>query len=220
MRIDGITTCVGELYAGYLRRTLPVWLRTMASVTIVCIDGRDKALASSQYNVIEHIGLDDGIQRTVFTDAFTRNGARFNKAAALNEGIAAAKPTDWILAFDCDILPPEDWRQTAEQHLRQGCLHSARRYKLSGTKEDKRWYPRGYFQLWHRTDEHAQPFIDCEHAGRYDTAFANNWPEDKWCELPIKLEHLGQRSTQWFGPGTTREQMRQAQREARRIRAT
>lgn len=233
MRIDAVTTCVGEEYAGYLARSAQVWAATLSSLVVVTTSVRS---------------MPDAILRTKFpgagrvllveSSAFTQGEASFNKGAALSEGMAHSikKPSsvwkrllsyvrtpqggDWLLAFDCDILPPPNWLETIAPLLTPGHLYSAQRYK-DGKPEDKRFYPRGYFQLWHVSDPHYRrsPIFDDhhKHAGRYDTAFAEQWPKDRWVELPIKLEHLGKKSANWFGPGTTREQMRGAQREARGV---
>ena len=207
MNIVGVTTCVGERYAGYLAKTLPVWFRTLDSIVIV--GTKDQYDDPWNGDTIHFLG----------TDAFTRNGAHFNKAAALNEGIAHANPTDWILAFDSDILPPTDWREQAQRFARPCCLNSASRYKPTGMYEDKRFYPRGYFQLWHTSDPCAGPFDETsKHAGRYDTRFAERWPQEQWNDLRFRLTHLGQRAKHWYGPGTTEQQMSRAKAEAMRVR--
>lgn len=209
MRIDGITTCVGELYAGYLRRTLPVWRETLDSLTIVTTSyDRDSAPFSKRPKL-----------QIWMTNVFTAGGASFNKGAALNIGLDAAKPTDWLLSFDCDIRPPYDLRWQIAMRAQKDCINSAVRYDEAGNQTDRRFLPRGYFQLWHVSDPHyrREPVFDehHKHAGRYDTAFYQQWTQEQWNDLGFKLTHLGEKSTHWYGPGTTREQMREALREAR-----
>lgn len=222
MRIDAVTTCVGEEYANHLLRSLPLWLDAVDSVTVVT--NTDNKLLPSFYSCIYEGGRYGYSVLTINrTEAFTAGDASFNKGAALNNGFAVhmrddlPNPRGWLLAFDCDILPPYNWRDTIEPLLQPGYLYSARRFK-DCKPEDRRFYPRGYFQLWHVSDPNYRrsPIFDDhhQHAGRYDTAFAKQWPKDRWMELPIRLEHLGTKSTNWFGPGTTREQMKGALREA------
>lgn len=213
MRIDGITTCVGAEYAGYLAEALPVWMKTLDSVTIV----------TSHNGVCDMAFQPIPLSLVRTTDAFATDARQFNKGAALNYGIRFVQSCtvgrDWILAFDCDIIPPLDWRIIAEQQIQRGNLYTAKRYDQQGKQLDRRFYPRGYFQLWHASDPHyrREPIFDDhhKHAGRYDTAFANQWPQANWHDLGLKLTHQGQKSKNWFGPGTTAEQMRGAQREAR-----
>lgn len=240
MRIDLVTTCVGDEYREHLSKTLCAWLRGLRrhdSLTVVT----DEATFDEPWFIDTQ-----PLVRTVTTDVFTRNGAAFNKGAALNAGIDYG-PTDWVLAFDCDILPPEGWMQVVEwevqrhgENLSRQQLYGAKRYALSdypvhlGVKGeydeeskkyyipiDRTWYPRGYFQLWNmqRLRGGWPPYTEqIEHAGGYDTQFADEWPMAGWCEIPLRLVHLGTKSKNWFGPGTTREQMRRAQSEARQRR--
>lgn len=93
-----ITTCVN--YDDYLKLTLPhavKWGRV-----IVVTDTNDYETAKL---VQEH-----GAELYV-TDAFYRNGDRFNKGRALNEAIQHVKPDGWLLLLDSDIIlppPPSD----------------------------------------------------------------------------------------------------------------
>lgn len=209
MRIDAVTTCVGEEYAGYLARTLPVWIETLDSLTIVT----DNAATCTWLAAVQPDSIDRRV-RFVVSDAFHRNGAAFNKGRALDVGIDVASPTDWVLAFDCDTLASPHWRQAAERNTYRGCLHGASRFTAKGRPEDRVFYPRGYFQLWHVADEHYRrsPIFEDhhQHAGRYDTEFAGQWPQEAWQNLGFRLTHLGQKAKQWYGPGTTPGQMRQA----------
>jgi hypothetical protein len=204
MNIAGITTCVGELYANYLREALPVWLKTLDSLTIVT--------DTSGSNVLWFLALFGA--KIIHTDAFTRNGAHFNKGAALNQGIAAAAPTDWILSFDADILPPANWRQIAERRAQRDCLNGAHRYKPNAKQTNKNAiFCKGYFQLWHVEDPHYRRspiFDDSFDAGGYDTAFASQWPRRLHNNLGFGVTHLGEKCRYWCGPGTTPEQQQEA----------
>lgn len=206
MNIVGITTCIGPLYAGLLAKTLKVWMRNLDELLIMT-DG------DTYMNMLEHEER-TGDARTyiVATDAFTKNGAKFNKAAALNEAIERSLlATDWIVAFDCDMLPPSDWREVAAKNARRACINGAQRYTPYGIPEDRRWFPRGYFQLWHVSSPHHKPFDESSgNAGGYDTEFAERWSQEYWNDLRFRLTHLGQKQKHWYGPGTTNSQMQEA----------
>lgn len=194
MRIDAITSCVGELYSGYLERTLPAWFDTCDSITIV----KDE----DGFGTV-HLWDGRGLMRFVKTDAFTRYGASFNKGAALNVAYAAAQPTDWVLHFDCDMLPPSDWRTVFESQAQPGCIYGAPRFSTEGASNNRLDRPIGYFQLWHVSDPASWrwPIFQTwhAHAGAYDVEFLEQWPTDRWRMLPIRLTHLGRGHRNWFG---------------------
>lgn len=194
MYISGITTCVGPTYAAHLARTLPVWLGTLDSLTVVTKPG-DPAISKLNRNWLIPAVREPAAFAIIETDAFTKHGAHFNKGAALNVALDQARPTDWMLSLDCDVLPPADWRD----HLAgidPGYLYGCHRSdKRSGA-------PYGYFQLWHASDAQARPFAECyDHAGRYDAVFLEGWPKERRKLLPFTVEHLGEPATHWHGPG-------------------
>ena len=198
MRIEGLTTCVGERYAGYLEKSLPIWLDTLDSVTVVTDAATDDILPNLiQGNLQFHV-----------TDIFTRHGASFNKGAALSSGFATIKKPDWILNFDADIIPPQNWRKDIERLLLPRKLFGcSRRFRSSGDVIPDSAFPDlwGFFHLWHVSDPHnwIRPVypVDCGHAGNYDHTFLRRWPEDCRVDLspPLKLIHQGEPRTSWFG---------------------
>ena len=199
MRIDGITICVGELYARYLAQVLPYWLTTLDGVTIVT---RPADPVLGQVLAREAAAK----LRIVTTDVFTVGGAHFNKGAALNIGYVMTDPRHWVLAFDCDMQPPLCWRRVAEREAIAGQLYGAPRSARAG------FAPFGYFQLWHARDPLAAPsprtggpFSErYGHAGRYDREFFERWPAERRHALPIQLRHLGPPRRHWHGPGNER----------------
>ena len=194
MKIDGLTTCVGDRYTDYLLHSLRVWSDTLDSVTIVT----DRPWpAKTPSNV-----------RVLVTDIFTRYGASFNKGAALSEGFASIDEPEWILNFDSDIVPESDWRKKVEPFLSAGTLFgSSRRYDTTGQLIPDSAFPDlwGFFHLWSVDDPHnwLRPCypVDCGHAGNYDHTFLRRWHEDCRFDLSdlTKLIHLGEPRTQWFG---------------------
>jgi len=201
MNIAGITTCVSEEYAGYLSNSLNIWLRTLDSLTIVTKPGDVATKFSKDTTVIE-------------TDVF---GEYFNKGSALNVAFKAANPTDWVLSFDCDIVPPINWKDTVEMGAKKGHLNGAQRFQDRRLIDSSKSWPKGYFQLWHVSDtcyNRDKPFIEwCRHAGRYDYVFWENWRTN--CHnLDLKLVHQGNTGKNWWGEGTTPEQIQQAFNQA------
>lgn len=199
MRIDAITCCSGELYAGQLDRSLEVWCNTLDSLVVVTKPG-DPAL-----DVLEPYEREfPHVLRHITTSIFTEYGADFNKGAALCEAYRACDPNDWALHFDSDIIPPDDWREQAEPLLEIGRLHGCRRLHEDGhpADEEKPFYPYGFFQLWHVTDPHSWrwPIFDVwhPHCGSYDANFMDQW-KGNWRELPFNVVHQGEPRTNWFG---------------------
>jgi len=197
MRIDAVTCCVGHVYAEQLSKSLPIWLDTCDSVTIVT-DRNDQ-------HVLAFLGPRN--LRVIFTDIFYWFGASLNKAAGLCLAYARAEPLDWCLHFDADIIPPRNWRRLAEPALNPGKLHGAPRDNEDGRPHDHdgRFHPWGYFQLWHTTDRRVWrwPIFDPWHpsCGCYDADFADLWPKTHWRSLPFRVIHQGTPRHNWFGVG-------------------
>ena len=218
MRIHGLTVCVN--YVDDLALTLPRWLEGLASLTLATTAGDAcLALAAADPRIRVHI-----------TDAFTRNGATFNKGLAMNEAVSLMPWSDWILAFDADILPPADWlAQVVACNPQPGKLYGAKRWQVDRPEDADRpdlplirdiEYP-GYFQLFHSADPRAmRPLFDetWKHAGGYDTVFQNRWgvggDSPHKVRLPLRLLHLGPTGN-WWGRGN-REAMQAMMRERRK----
>jgi len=230
-RIDGLVTCVGPLYLRYLLQSLPVWMSTLDSVTVVT-----DVVDTSTIQALAPLVATENRLRVVTTGLFHRYEAAFNKGAALNYGLNQLRPTDWALNFDADILPPPDWREHCQALFRE-CLYGASRYYAQDSSrrydvqqlrchphkghlkeirsfkrligEDKERVPDhdlyGYFHLWHaqcsRTQDRPLWDVHWGSAGHYDLSFLRRWPEDQRRRLPIKLVHRGTPRKNWFGEG-------------------
>lgn len=225
MRIYGVTTCVGELYAGYLAKGIAAWLEGLDGLVVVTDACRgDVGTMVHGNESIDQLGAMKLV--LVFTDEFTRDGAHFNKGAALNRGVNMVRhapddiKADWILSFDCDILPPDGWRHLIVDQLEPGKLHTSARYNASGTLEDPPpLEAKGYFQLWHADDYRGRrnPTFEAQHrhAARYDYEFASRWPGGLLKDLQLHLVHQGQRSKHWFGVGADPKLMDGLQQQIR-----
>lgn len=206
MFIDAFTCCVGPVYASYLKRSLPVWMNTLDSLTVVTSpEDRDTLEVCKPYPRL----------RVVTSTLFKAYGAHFNKGAALTQAYAAMRPVDWALHFDSDILPETTWRARAERALIPGSIHGARRYDEQGRPiEDKGPWPYGYFQLWHSEDPACQfwPLFEPwhPHAGSYDLEFLEKWPANRWRDLGFRVTHFGEVRQNWFGVGLPEEEQEAA----------
>lgn len=198
MVIEGLTTCVGELYSSFLQRGLPGWLDGLDTLTVV---------TSLEDRYIEQVchGVSTTIN-VVRTSLFTDYNAFFNKGAALNIGYRSLKKIDYILHIDSDILLPLEWRKQVESSTQLNCLHGSQRFdSLTHEPLDKPpLYPFGYFHLWNSNDPLTLhwPLFDTwhPHAGNYDADFADRWPKHKRVDLGLHLLHQGTPRTHWYGP--------------------
>lgn len=212
MRIDGITCCVGEKYALQLTRSLQRWLETLDSLTIVTAPGDSSIQLVT--DLLKTMPAPDSRPysppccelKIITTNVFYEHGAKFNKAAALCEAYQLSNPTDWVLHFDSDIIPPEYWRWLAEKRIGKGNLYGAFRYNEEGRRLDEfPLFPYGYFHLWHVDDPCAWRWPIFEtwhpHAGNYDSEFAMQWPSARrGHDLGFSVLHQGEPRQSWFGP--------------------
>lgn len=207
MKIHGLVCCVD--YSEFLEVGIERWLDGLSSLVVVTDlkDGQTPDL------VRRHSRQNSKL--TLFrTDAFTREGAVFNKGAALELGRQYMPREDWTLFLDADVVPPCDWRQEVERASPQsGNLYGCQRYQCDDPKRvDTPDLPLirgdgigvGFFQLFHSTDPVVQrsPLLNTRylHAGAYDSDFLHLWPNDRRINLPIRLAHLGERDN-WWGKG-------------------
>ncbi len=95
MIVEAVTVCVD--YSDFLAHTLPLNKPHLNRLVIVTAphDRATQRLAA-HYNV-----------ECVVTEAFYRQGDRFNKGRGINAGLAVLNKRNWLLHLDADIvLPP------------------------------------------------------------------------------------------------------------------
>ena len=156
---------------------------------------------------------------TIFeTDAFHKNGRKFNKGLAVEEAFDRIGRQGWILVLDADILLPD---VLSIPDLIVGKLYTASRVifpdlhlwypemKWGDLEERKESIPApGFFQLFHADDPHisTHPWygINSDHAGWGDYYFQKRWSQKEVIRLPIKTLHLGPHDSNWFGRTTFR----------------
>lgn len=201
--IKGITVCVD--YDDLLAITLPRNMRHLTECVVVTTpeDVRTQRLVESVPDARCHV-----------TDAFTRNGERFNKGAAIEEAFDSLGRNGWILVHDADTLLPD---RLAVESVKPTKLYGARRAILD---DPSRWRPGfkwdslpvsgetgtpGYFQLFHADamSRFKQWYgVESDHAGIGDAVFAMKFPDREW--LNSKVLHLGPRDVNWFGRASAR----------------
>jgi len=193
-------------YDDLLAITLP---RMAAVFDRVCVvtdlhDYDTLLIAESHDNVFAHQ-----------TDAFTRNGATFNKGLAQEEGLDILGRRGWICCIDSDILLP---KSIHFGDLEPGCLYGAKRRLCD---EPQRWMEPwdqwpiildselgGFLHVFHADDKvlKRQPWygIDWRHAGGCDSQFEARWPRNRKVRLPLEVLHLGPLKLNWWGRQSAR----------------
>lgn len=206
MNLRGIVVCVS--YDDLASITFARNVRHFTELIVVTSphDAKTQELCRKFDNVVPFV-----------TDAFYRNGAKFNKGLAIELASIEHCRDGWNLIHDADIILPPDFRVPS---LNVGTLYGARRRLLIEPKhfdDSLRWQElplsndvelAGYFQLFHASDPHiaARPWYDVTytHAGGGDAYFQNRWSnaEKQW--LTQEVLHLGPRDSNWFGRATPR----------------
>jgi hypothetical protein len=194
MNISALTVCVQ--YSEFLKKSIERWQEGLESLLVVTDRDDDETML-----LCEQSGA-----HCFVTNAFYRNGAAFNKGAAISEAVERCDWFhDWQLLFDADMVPSLGWRGVVETSgIQAGNLYGATRVLEDGTQNMPDLYElAGYFQLFHSSDEHAQtkPLLDCSwnHAGGMDSEFQSRWPNEKRHRLPLRLVHQGKPGRNWWG---------------------
>lgn len=205
--LRGIVICVN--YDDLLNITLPRNMRHLSECLVITSskDERTKRVCAETTSVRVHE-----------TEAFYKDGARFNKGAAMEEGFDILGREGWILIWDADTLFPNVMsldniqignlygppRRILEDATKWSQLYSFQEVPLARDK----LFP-GYFQLFHADDpivRDHRPWYDTTfiHAGGADGHFQDRWPWEQRIRLPFEVLHLGPRDTNWFGRASSR----------------
>ena len=148
------------------------------------------------------------------TDAFTRDGAFFNRGLAVEEGLIALDHSGWILSWDADILLPKRFEPWV---LDPDVIYGAVRRQLPEGVTDLDgdwmcWEPGqdpwciGYFQLFHTAAKGLvhRPWYPTtsRHAGKSDGEFAAKFKAQEI--LPCSVLHIGRPMEDWYGRASQR----------------
>lgn len=210
--MKSIVICVE--YDDFLSITLPINMSHFEHTLVVTAphDTRTRTLVSNLQSKGSQVSY-------IETHAFYRNGAHFNKGAAMEEGFNVLRPRDWVVIWDADIIMPFRWLDLFGPEI--GNLYVPRRKMHKDISQAFIWDCRnlqdcvttekdfaGYFQLFHIDDPHLGPHpwygIDWTHAGGCDTEFNQHWPVENKIRPPFTVLHLGEDYTNWHGRITPR----------------
>jgi aminoglycoside phosphotransferase (APT) family kinase protein len=202
-------------YADFLRYTLPQTLRHFANVTVITAKADQETI-----RLAKSIGV-----RVFLSDFWFREGAAFNKSAALNQWLSS-QPLGWTLILDADIFLPDSFQLNFSE-LNPGCLYSIprrmceREWDWVCPTNQRPEYPlaippvrngmvwrrptsqpaalSGYFHLWNRGTTDRAFFPASLTAANYDVDFALRFPEQERHYLPGDVIHLGPPKQNWSG---------------------
>jgi len=188
-RFHALTVCVD--FGDRLAETLRHNRRYFDSYTVVTI-ARD---TETQEVCAKHD------VRVVLTDKLYLNGSRFDKGAAINDGLRllyAEHSGDWLVHIDADmIMPAHLAAKLCETDLQADAIHGMRR---EGHSSEERFVQpiSGFFQLWHASQQrfYKEGLPD---AGHSDIHFRDQWPQDKQITLDLTAQHLGEPGVDWRG---------------------
>lgn len=201
--VTGITVCVE--FADILELTLPHNREQFERFLVVTHPEDEATIEVAQQNNAE----------VLLTEIFYARGAKFNKWAALQQGLDFLNHTGWLVIMDSDIaIPKEVSRQLIPDET---CLYTPRRLDCriiaQGIPEQKHWkrYKHvnsreefaGYFQMFHTECDVLQerPWFrnDWDWAGTGDTLFQRRWPDKRQVRPAFEVMHLGTPYLNWAG---------------------
>jgi len=124
VHIEALITCWN--YADFLAETLDSVV-AFADDVLVVTHPDDRHTIS----MCGHRGV-----RCETTTVWTRHGARFDKAAAINHGLRHLAMRDWVVQLDADIWIPAEGRRIVENaELDPACIYGASRCDCVGHEE-------------------------------------------------------------------------------------
>lgn len=210
--IIGIVVCVN--YDDILERTLPFAMKVLSQCRVVT-SYEDE---STQQICERHCSVQPFI-----TNAFTADGAVFNKGRAIHELLYQQirhMNDQWVLIFDADCAIPESFSVDVDL-LDKNTLYGASRRMLTNFSQDvlnneQSWgrLPlagdvefAGFFQLFNTSAECLKDrdvWYDptFTHAGGGDAHFQSLFISK--VRLPVEVLHIGERDRNWFGRVTAR----------------
>ena len=196
-----ITVCVD--YSDFLGLTLPLNRYHFEQFSVV---------TSSVDVITQNLARTLGAN-VIVTDCFYDDGARFNKAKALEHGLDVIGRHGWLCLMDADVIWPNelpDFARTVGNIYVPNRRMMRQVEKAIPDESDWSQYPlnpykefSGYSQIFHASDTTLGPApwhqIIWKHAGGADTCFSQKWPKVRRIRPPFEVLHLGENQKNWWG---------------------
>lgn len=201
-------------YSDFLSITLP---RNRLAFDRVVVYTKSSDLATQQ------ICAENGVE-CVTTDAFAKNGAKFNRGAVYNEALANLRFKEWVCLMDSDVIVTADFStQFAIMGPNPENFYGTRRYNVETPEEWQaivadpsrlnstlllRGFGYGYFQLFHYNSFVFQQTWNGQYPESFscsesDWVFRNQWGEEIW-DPPFKIAGHQEKNVQDRGTGLLR----------------
>ncbi len=119
--LEVVSVCVN--YGDILKVTIP-YNKPLFNRWVIVTSSKDTETQDvCRYYNIEH----------VVTDSFYDDGAVFNKAKGINEGLKRLTRSDWVLHMDADIILPANFRQICkDDQLQKDAIYGVDRVNIVG----------------------------------------------------------------------------------------
>ena len=201
--VTGITVCVE--FGDILEFTLPYNRHQFERFLVVTHPEDETTIETAKLHGAE----------VLLTEVFYSRGAKFNKWAALQQGLDFLNHDGWLCILDSDIAIPQQVYKQIEP--KEDCLYTPRRLScidicrgVPQEKNCKRYKPvnlkedfHGYFQLFHTQDPvlNDYPWFrrDWDWAGTADVIFSSRWKDQNKLRAPWTVMHFGIPQNNWCG---------------------
>lgn len=198
-------------YSDYLRYTLPAWRKKIDADFVVVTTHEDEKT--------HHVATDNHA-KIISTERFYEDGAKFNKAYALDLGLAYALDGEVCITMDADSYPGNT--SFPKVDVKSKTIYGCKRYSLPNSleeelllgpnnlvyeppanlpfikengREDSPWSCGGYFQMFRY--DHRREYGSYPTAALYDYKFAFKFPFGVL--INFFVIHLGERKKNWEG---------------------
>lgn len=201
--VTAVTVCVE--FGDILGMTIPLNRHHFERVLVVTHPEDEETIETAKLHQCQ----------VLLTEIFYARGAKFNKWAALQQGIDFLNHDGWMLIMDSDIvIPRQPERQLTPE---KDCLYTPRRKDCqilrNGVPKEQHWkrykYVRhneefaGYFQLFHTGAPQLiqKPWFErhWSWAGTGDTIFQQRFHHTKQIRPAFDVLHLGLPHQNWAG---------------------
>ena len=151
---------VCDRYGDFLAETLPHTLRAVDRLVVTGVEDRETQALCARYDA------------TCVPTWVHRRAGGFDKARAINAGLAHLAGDGWLLHLDADIVLPDrvrDW--LADHPLDAGCIYGVDRYDCRGWADWRRIKASGWLESrreWGYLIHPPQGLAACSRVGHRD----------------------------------------------------